>query len=164
MNARRVVAMAGLVAALVACSAIPGASVSTAPVASGSSTDGIPDALVGAWTTTITNEDLRTAGITDEAGMAENSGTFTMTIAGDGTWTTSQESTVPLRWPVFKGTTQATGPNSFRQRTTFPADFAGDLVDFTWSIEDGALVLRVVNPPDAVLPIVTESHPWQPKE
>jgi hypothetical protein len=58
----------------------------------------------------------------------------------------------------------ATGANSFRQTTTFPADFAGDVVDFTWAIEDGALLIRVTDPPDPVLPIVMESHSWLPKD
>jgi hypothetical protein len=122
----------------------------------------IPAAIVGSWTTTITRDDLTAAGITGGE-LDENSGVFTTTFGADGTWSTSQETDVPVRWPVFKGTLEATGPNSFRQTTTFPSDFAGDVVDFTWSMKDGALLIKVVNPPDPILPIVTETHPWQPK-
>ena len=120
------------------------------------------DFPIGSWSTTITEADLRARGVTSEGELAENAGTTTMTIAADGTWTTAQEASVPLRWPVFKGTWTATGPDSFNQVTTFPPDYAGDSVDFTWMIEDGSLILKVVNPPDHILPILVESHPWQP--
>jgi hypothetical protein len=156
---------AAMAAVLIGCASGAGPSGSQAREASGTAAaDAIPEAIVGSWTSTITADDLRASGLTDEGTLAENVGTFTMTFGADGTWSTSQEADVPLRWPVFRGTMVATGPDSFRQTTTFPADFAGDVVDFTWSIEDGALVLHVVNPPDPVLPVVTESHPWQPKE
>jgi hypothetical protein len=120
------------------------------------------DFPLGSWTTTITEDDLRAGGLTGDGLTAENSGEFTMTMAEDGTWSTAQVSDVELRWPVFEGTWTATGPDGFSQLTTFPTDFAGDLVDFTWKIENGALVLKVVNPPDPVLPVIMESHPWQP--
>ena len=95
--------------------------------------------------------------------LGENSGDLHPDdVADDGTWTTAQVADVPLHWPVFKGTWTATGPDGFRQVTTFPQDFAGDVVDFTWKIENGALKLKVVNPPDPILPIIMESHPWQP--
>jgi len=165
MKAHRVTAIA-LIAALsvgcsVATSSSPGAGASSAasPAAGGSFE--IPAALVGKWTTTITEADLRAGGITGQGELQENSGVFTTTFGADGTWSTSQVAPVTLRWPVFKGTLVALGPDSFRQVTTFPADYAGDSVDFTWSIKDGALVLHVVNPPDPLLPIVAETHPWQ---
>lgn len=120
----------------------------------------IPEAIVGTWTTTITAADLKAAGL-PEAALAENAGVFTMTLGQDGTWTSSQEANVPLRWPIFRGSYIATGPNSFRQTTEFPADYAGDVVDFTWAVEGGALVLKLPAPPDPVLPVVVETHPWQ---
>ena len=115
----------------------------------------------GSWTTTIAREDLQAAGIPDE-GLAENAGDITLTMSEDGSWQTTQVSEVDLRWPIFRGTWVATGSDGFRQDTTFPPDFAGDSVNFTWKIKDGALVLKVVNPPDPVLPILMETHPWQP--
>lgn len=121
----------------------------------------IPEAIIGTWTTTITEADLKAAGLTEAAALAENVGVVTMTLGQDGTWTTSQESEVPLRWPVFRGSYVATGPNSFRQTTDFPADYAGDVVDFTWSMEDGALALKLPAPPDPILPVVMETHPWK---
>lgn len=121
-----------------------------------------PDFPLGSWTTTITEDDVRAAGFTGAGELAENSGTFTMTLSEDGTWTTAQESSEPLKWPVFQGTWEATGPNTFRQRTTFPSDFAGDVVDFEWKVVDGNLVLVLPNPPDPILPVVMESHPWTP--
>jgi hypothetical protein len=158
-----------IVAALVAaCSATPGSSsiapASQAPSAVASDASAVvpADFPFGSWTSTITEDDLRAGGLTGEGLQGENAGVFTLTMAEDGTWTTAQVSDVPLRWPVFEGTWTTTGPDGFSQLTTFPSDFAGDVVDFTWKIEDGSLILKVVNPPDPVLPVVMESHPWRP--
>lgn len=138
-------------------SAQPQVSASAAPSAAT-----VPsDFPLGVWTTTITEVDLRAGGVTSEGDLAENAGTFTMTLAADGTWTSAQDASVPVRWPIFKGTWTATGPDSFNQVTTFPPDFAGDSVDFTWKIQDGSLILKVVNPPDPILPVIVESNPWQ---
>lgn len=172
MNTRRILVGMVFTAAMSAASAgCAGPGAGTAPTPEPANPVGSPAAaaatiapeLVGSWTTSITADDLKAGGITDVGGINENTGTFTMTFGADGTWSTSQESDIPVRWPVFRGTMSSTGPDSFRQVTTFPSDFAGDEVDFTWSVEDGALELTVVDPPDPVLPIVMESHPWQPK-
>ena len=117
---------------------------------------------LGSWSTVITAADLQAGGVTGEGEIGENTGTFTMTMSPDGTWTASQVSETPLLRPVFKGTWTANGPDGFTQVTTFPQDYAGDAVDFTWKIEGGSLMLKVVDPPDPILPIITESHPWQP--
>jgi hypothetical protein len=172
MTARvgRMILTATMTVAITAgCSSTPGATSpgssdgASAPPASTSSGAAIPEGFpIGSWTTTLTEADLRAGGITAEGELTENAGVFTMTLGADGTWATAQETDAPLRWPVFRGTWTATGSNSFRQRTDFPADFAGDVVDFTWKIEEGALVLEVVNPPDHVLPVIMETHPWTP--
>jgi len=162
------VAIAALVAA---CSSAPGAAstapappTTAAPAASVAATPGpLPSGFpLGSWSTVITAADLRAGGITGEGEIGENSGTFTMTMSPDGTWTASQVSETPLLRPVFKGTWTVNGPDGFTQVTTFPQDYAGDAVDFTWTIEGGSLLLKVVDPPDPILPIITESHPWQP--
>ena len=165
MNARLVtlIAIGAIVGACAGGAASPAPSGLPAVSAPVSSAASIPSAIVGSWTTTITADDLRAAGLTDEGALAENTGTFTLTLGGDGTWETSQEASVPVKWPVFRGSMEATGTDSFRQTTTFPTDFAGDVVDFTWSIKDGGLLIKVVNPPDPVLPVVMETHPWQRK-
>jgi hypothetical protein len=161
-------------AILTACSsATPGstaASPSTAPAASGSAIalpSGFP---VGTWTTTITEEDL--AAVSDESlasiGMSrdnlnnENTGVFTTTFGPDGTWSTVQDTDQPVRWPVFRGTFTPVGDDAFDQVTTFPPDFAGDVIRFTWRIEAGQLHLAVPDPPDPVLGVITEAHPWSP--
>jgi hypothetical protein len=137
-----------------------GQATASGPPPSGSSLPaGFP---LGSWTTTITEADLRAAGMTGAGELTENSGVFTMTLAPDGTWTTAQETDAPIRWPVFRGTYVATGPDTFRQQTTFPADYAGDVVDFSWRVESGNLVMEVPDPPDEVLPIIIEAHPWEP--
>jgi hypothetical protein len=174
VNNRRLILAAVVAAISAGCSGGAGASssppASAAPSAAAPSAAApspaaaIPDAIVGSWTTTITEADLRAGGVTADGELSENSGVFTMTLGADGTWSTSQETDVPIRWPVFKGTFVATGPDSFRQTTTFPADFAGDVVDFTWSAEGGSLAVKVPQPPDHILGIIMESHPWQPKQ
>ena len=169
-RSRSIGAVLATLAIVTACSTTPGSSpgvpASAAPstVASDApSTAAVPDAFpLGAWKTTITEDDLKAGGVTHEGELVENVGEFTLTMGEDGTWTTAQVTDAPIRWPVFEGTWTATGPDGFSQLTTFPTDFAGDLVDFTWKIEDGSLILKVVNPPDHILPIIMESHPWQP--
>jgi hypothetical protein len=169
-HVRRAVGALAIVAAIfAACSTTPGATSRTSgpspadSVASPSSTIGLPDGFpIGSWTTTLTEADLRAGGITSEGELGENAGVFTTTFAADGTWTSTQDTDAAVKWPVFRGAWTATGADSFSQRTDFPADFAGDVVDFTWKVEGGDLLLEVVNPPDPILPIVVETHPWKP--
>ena len=166
-GSRAIGVMLTIAAVLAACSTTPGsASVGTTPLSTtgdSASAVAIPSGFpIGSWTTTIDEADLRAGGVTSEGLLAENAGTTTLTISDDGTWSTTQVTDVPVKWPVFKGTWSMNGADGFTQVTTFPPDFAGDSVDFTWKIENGSLVLDVVNPPDPILPILMESHPWQP--
>jgi hypothetical protein len=168
LRPRSIGALLAAVAIVAACSKPPGSSSvagGTEAPSVAASVAAIPAGFpIGAWTTTITEDDLKAADVTHEGELAENTGEFTLTMAEDGTWTTAQVTDAPIRWPVFEGTWVATGPDGFRQVTTFPTDFAGDVVDFTWKLEAGSLILKVVNPPDHILPIVMESHPWQPAD
>ena len=153
------VAIAGMLAA---CG--PGGPATAAPtVASSPSAAVLPAGFpLGIWTTTITESDLRTGGVTLDGELTENSGVFTMTLGQDGTWTVAQETDAPIRWPVFRGTYSASGATTFEQVTTFPPDFAGDVVAFEWRVEGGNLLLEVPNPPDHILPVIMELHPWEP--
>jgi hypothetical protein len=159
--------------ALVGCSA--GTPATGAPASATGSPAGSALALpsgfpIGTWRTTITAEDL--AAVSDDAlaGLSmtrdnlinENVGVFTTTIAADGTWSTVQDTDRDVKWPVFRGTYTPVGADAFDQVTTFPPDFAGDTVRFTWRTEDGRLILAVPEPPDPVLPVLTEAHPWSP--
>ena len=159
-----------LVAALLAgCSTTASSGGAAAP--STASSVAVPAGFpIGTWSTTIaaedleaiSDEDLATMGMSRANLVKENTGTFTTTFGADGSWSTVQETDQPVKWPVFRGTFTATGDNSFDQVTTFPPDFAGDVVGFTWRTEDGKLHLDVVTPPDPVLPVITEAHPWSP--
>ena len=172
-RAARGLIVMSVAAVLAACSASPATPGSASPVPSAAV--GSPVALpagfpIGTWTTTITEEDL--AAVSDEAlasiGMTrdnlvrENTGVFTTTFGADGTWSTLQATEPAPRWPVFRGTFVAAGADAFDQTTTFPPDFAGDVVRFTWRTEDGKLHLTVPDPPDPVLAVLTEAHPWSP--
>jgi hypothetical protein len=161
-----------LAAVLAACSASPTTGGSSAGAAS-AATSGIalPAGFpIGTWTTTITEADLQA--VSDEAlaaiGMSrqnlvmENSGVFTTTFGADGSWSTLQATEPAPKWPVFRGTFVPVGADAIDQTTTFPPDFAGDVVRFTWRIQDGQLHLTVQDPPDPVLPVLTEAHPWSP--
>jgi hypothetical protein len=163
------IAVVLLTALIAGCSAAgsPGASPPPSTAPSVTIPAGFP---VGTWSTiinaddleAISDEDLATIGMSRADLVKENSGTFTTTFGADGTWSTVQETDEPVKWPIFRGTYTPTGDDSFDQATTFPPDFAGDVVGFTWRIEDGKLVLQVVNPPDPVLPAITEAHAWSP--
>ena len=162
-----------LAAVLAACSASPATTggSSAASTTAGGSPIALPAGFpVGTWTTTITEADL--AAVSDESlaaiGMSrdnlvdENSGVFTTTFGTDGTWSTLQATEPAPKWPVFRGTFVPVGADAIDQTTTFPPDFAGDVVRFTWRVEDGRLHLTVPDPPDPVLPVLTEAHPWSP--
>ncbi len=152
-------------AVLTACgsSASPAASTaaSLAP-ASGPAIEVPAGFPIGSWAVTITDDDMTAGGVTDAGLIAENTGVFTTTFGADGTWTTVQETDASVRWPVFRGTFTPVGTDAIDQVTTFPPDFAGDVVRFTWRLEDGQLHLAVPEPPDEFLPIVVETHPWEP--
>jgi len=155
-------ALVAILAVSVACSA-PAPAGSPVANSHGLAGAGFPDGFpLGVWRVTFTEDDLRAGGITGPGELSENSGVFTMTLAGDGTWTTAQVTDVPIRWPVFRGTLTPTGPDTFNQVTEFPPDFAGDSVDFRWRLDGGNLVLEVLTPPDPVLPVLMETHPWEP--
>ena len=120
------------------------------------------DFPLGAWTVTLTEDDLRAAGITDPGGVAENAGVFTKTYTADGTWTVAQETDAPIRWPVFRGTFRVIGSNEIEEVTQFPEDYAGEVIRFRWAREDVNVRFTVVDSPDPMLSILTETHPWQP--
>jgi hypothetical protein len=142
-------------------------SAGTSPPASGvpaTNPAGSPsgDVPFGAWTMTLTAADMQAAGYTDAELIGENTGTFTFTLAPDGTWTIAQTTSVPVRWPVFRGTYAVTGSRELELRTEFPTDYAGDLVTVGWSLDSGNLRLRVVSPQDPLLKVNLETHPWAP--
>ena len=116
---------------------------------------------IGTWTSTITEADLRAAGITGPGELTENAGTFTTSFLPDGTWTTVQKTPAAIRWPVFKGTWATNGPATIRETTTFPPDYAGDVVDVTWELDGDELHLAVPNPPDPIIGVLTAAHPWR---
>jgi hypothetical protein len=167
MNRERLtglLAAAAVAAMSMACG--PGGATSSAP---GSASAGTPAtassgaaAPLGTWTTTISPDDLRAAGFTEMGVVTENSGTFTMTVDADGTWTQVQQTEPAPRWPVFRGTWAATDDDGLELRTTFPADYAGDVVSVAWQIEQGSLRLQLVAPDDPLLRANLESHRWQP--
>lgn len=179
MNTRRrdrtaigsaVVMAAAIVAACSTGGSAPSAAASAAASPGGSAVALPAGFPVGTWTTSITAEDLEAVGddVLANIGMSrkalvdENSGTFTTTFGADGTWSTVQDTDQPVKWPVFRGTFTPVGEDAFDQATSFPPDFAGDVVRFTWRTADGKLHLTVPDPPDPILPVITESHPWSP--
>jgi hypothetical protein len=159
--------MLSLVVASVATIAIaacggPGASggsATTPPTGSGAIPADHP--LIGTWTTDVTRADMAAAGISDPAGQNENSGRFTWTFAPDGTWTQVQESLdgAPVMNPIFRGTYTVDGA-SFVMVTTFPPEYADAGLHYRWALEGDAMRFDLLDPPDATLPIIVETHPW----
>ena len=131
-----------------------------APAASGAA---IPATfpLLGAWTTSITKADLAAGGITDPNAQNENSGKFTWTFAADGTWTQVQESLdgSPINSPVFQGTYTVDG-TSIVATTTFPEQYRDDGLRYDFVLEGDAVRFDLLDPPDPVLPVIVETHPW----
>lgn len=146
------------------CAAPPGATNPsvTAAIPGSNGGPGIGDVPLGSWTLTLTDEDLRAAGITDVGAVAENTGTFTFTIAPDGTWTVAQAASQPLRWPVFRGSYTVIGENRLEMRTTFPPDYAGEVVSIQLTEVAEGLAIEVLSPPDPLLRAQWESHVWAP--
>ena len=154
---------------MIGCSAPPSGSrsaeaaiPSVVPVSAGAGAATGDEAPIGSWTYTLTEEDLRAAGFTETGLIAENVGTSTFTVESDGTWTMVQTTTQPVRSPVFRGTYAVTAPNTLEMRTTFPGDYAGEIVTVEWSRVDDGLRLRVVSPPDPLLKVQFETHTWAP--
>ncbi len=165
-EAVRAVVVAILALASVGCATAPGAtSAGTAPSAPAT---GSPIALpadfpIGTWVVTITEQDLRDAGITDPQLLRENTGTFTKTYAADGTFTVVQEAPTPIRWPVFRGTYTPVGADGTEERTTFPSEYVGEVLHYTWKHEGDGIRFTVLDAQDVVLPFTTGAHVWVPK-
>lgn len=120
--------------------------------------------LIGSWVTTITPEDLEAAGIVDPGAQHENAGRFTWTFDPDGTWRAVQVSLddAPIVTPVFQGTYVVDG-DGVVVTTTFPEQYRDAGLRYSWQAnQDGSVTFRLPNPPDLVLQVVVEAHPWQP--
>jgi hypothetical protein len=152
--------LAGLVlAAGVAACATPGASPpadATPPAALA----GHP--LVGAWTVDVTRADLAAGGIADPNAQNENSGRFVWTFAADGTWTQVQQSLdgAPVNNPVFQGTFTVDG-DQLVMTTQFPEEYRDDGLHYTWVVEGEEARFDLLDPPDPMLPLIVETHPWK---
>lgn len=166
MSTHRSIRVAVLVALLLAatgCGNPPAASPGVPSAPFGTAIALPADFPLGSWAMTVTEQDLRQAGIDHPGLLAENIGTYTKTYVADGTWTVVAETPVPVRWPVFRGTFRMTSAGEIEETTIFPSEYAGEVIRFTWQREGSAVLFRVLDPPDQILPVLTESHPWQPK-
>jgi hypothetical protein len=156
------VTAAGLGAAVAGCGPLAaGNQAATGPSADPSQAAG-SGPLVGSWVTEIVADDLARAGITDPGLVDENTGRFTFTFHPDGTWEQLQESLTgaPVQSPVWKGT-WTLEEGVLTQVTTFPPSYAGDVVTFSVTVDRDSLTLRIQDPPDPILPVVTGAHPWE---
>jgi hypothetical protein len=141
----------------------PGASSPGAPPATGA-TPPVPLAghpLLGTWTTDITRADLAAGGVPDSGVQNENSGRFLWTFAADGTWTQVQQSLdgAPVNNPVFRGTFTIDG-DQLTATTEFPQAYRDSGLHYTWTIDGDEVRFDLLDPPDPVLPLIVESHPW----
>lgn len=149
-----------LALALAACTGGPSATPGgAASIPAGSAGAGAP--LVGGWVTSVTKDDFEAAGLTDPGLQNENSGKFTWTFAADGTWTLIQESLdgSPINSPVFRGTYTVDG-ESLVAITEFPAEYADSGLHYTFTLDGASVQFDLLDPPDAILPVIVETHPW----
>ena len=153
-------ALAGL---LVGCGS-PGGSGPTGSAGPARSGSAIPAdlPLLGTWTVEVTKGDLEAGGVADPGTRNENSGRFTWTFKPDGTWTSVQESLdgSPVINPVFRGEFSVDGA-TLTATTTFPEQYRDEGLDYSWAVEGDELRLDVLNPPDPIMPLVVETHPWK---
>jgi hypothetical protein len=117
----------------------------------------------GRWTTTVTEDDLRDAGVTDPALIAAHAGSYRLVLVTDGTWTRIHEPSASAGSSVWRGTWTA-APDRIRLITAGPAERRGEVLDATWRVREGRLVLRVDEAPADVIRAAVEAHPWAPAE
>ena len=122
-----------------------------------------PDFPVGSYTTTITPDDLRAGGITEEGLLTENSGMFILTYDPDGSWTMVQTSPdgSPINNPVFRGRYLVTG-DRIRHDVEFPASYAAEGAhdEVTWRLEGNSLHLELAAAGDEIIRAIYGAHPW----
>jgi len=118
-------------------------------------------AVVGTWQSTITKDDLRSAGISDPGLLNENAGRFTRSFLADGTWAMAQESldASPIHNPAGRGTYTVEG-NELRLKIEFPTDLQGVIERYRWSLDGKELRLTMLEPDDQLARIGAETHPW----
>ena len=110
----------------------------------------------------MTRADLAAGGIADSATQNENSGRFSWTFAPDGTWTSIQQSLegAPINSPVFRGTYVVDG-ETLIAKTTFPEQYADEGLHYTFAVTGDEVRFDLLDPPDPLLPIIVETHPWR---
>jgi hypothetical protein len=137
-----------------------GSGSSTAPTAASAVPADFP--LLGSWTVDITKDDLEAGGISDPLVRNENSGRFTWTFSSDGTWTEVQESLdgSPVVNPIFRGTFRVNGA-TMTATTTFPDAYKDTGLHYTWTVAGDEARLDLLDPPDPILPLIVETHPWK---
>ena len=136
---------------------------STASGTAGASHDPAPSGfpLLGSWTTTISKDDLRAGGVTEEGLLIENSGIFTWAFEADGTWRSVQTALdgSPLMSPVFSGY-YTVDDDIVVAVTEFPEQYRDDGLRYAVEVSGDTATFDLLNPPDATLPVIVESHPW----
>ena len=118
--------------------------------------------LIGTWTVDVARSDFEAAGVTDPGLQNENSGRFLWTFAADGSWTQVQQSLdgAPINNPVFRGTYVVEG-DQLIATTQFPEQFQDAGLHYTFAVTGDEARFDLLDPPDATLPVIIESHPWK---
>ena len=155
----RLITIVGAVLVVAGC-----ASGASAPsTSSGASHEPAPAGhpLIGAWTTTITRDDLQAGGVTEEGLLIENSGIFTWVLEADGTWRQVQVGLdgAPRMTPVFSGYYTLDGADLVMV-TEFPEQYRDDGLRYTVEVAGDTATFKLLNPPDPMLTVIVERHPW----
>lgn len=158
--------LAAVAAVLTGCSGSggPGGSTALGTPASAAGSGAIPAGhpLIGTWTVDVTRADLAAGGVADPGTQNENSGRFIWTFAPDGSWTSIQQSLdgAPINNPVFRGTYLVDG-ETLIVKTAFPEQYADEGLHYAFAVTGDEVRLDLLDPPDPVLPIIVETHPWR---
>lgn len=145
---------------LAGCANPPG---STSSGTAGASHDPAPSGfpLIGSWTTTITRDDLREGGVTEEGLLNENAGAYTWAFEADGTWRQVMVSLdgSPVMNPVFSGY-YTVDDDVVIAVTEFPEMYRDDGLHYPFEVSGDTVRFDILDPPDPMLRILTETHPW----
>jgi hypothetical protein len=157
------VALVAALAATILVTACGSPAGSMSPSPAGASHDPAPAdfPLIGTWTTTITRDDLRAAGVTAEGLLNENSGFFTWALEADGTWRLVMVSLVgaPVMNPVFSGYYTVAG-DVLVAVTEFPDIYRDEGLQYAFELDGDAVTFDNPDAPDVMWRVIIEAHPW----
>ena len=123
-----------------------------------------PGFPTGTFTKDISADDYAAAGVIDPA-TGNNVGRFTLMLGPDGRWTSVLDSGGATQVnPVFRGTYAVSG-SDLAFSTEFPPEYAGQVAQYAWRVDDSGLWTKISSSPDPLellLAKAIDAEPWVP--